>query len=56
MRARGQSIVEYAVLVAVVVAMLLSMAIYVKRALCGRWRQTGDVFGYGRQFEAGKTN
>jgi hypothetical protein len=42
-------------LVAVTVAALLSMAVYVKRSLSGRWRQTGDVFGYGRQYEPGMT-
>ena len=55
-RARGQSAIEYAVWVAVIAAMLLGMAVYVKRALCGRWRQVGDVFGYGKQFEPGKTS
>ena len=52
---RGQSILEYAVCMAVIAAMLLGMAVYVKRALCGRWRQVGDVFGSGRQFEPGTT-
>ncbi len=55
MRTRGQSVFEYAVCVAVIAAMLLGMAVYVKRGLCGRWRQVGDVFGYGRQFEPDKT-
>ena len=55
-RARGQSVIEYAACVAVLAAMLLMMAVYVKRALCGRWRQVGDVFGYGKQFEPGKTS
>ena len=52
---QGQFAIEYAVVVAVVVAALLSMAVYVKRALSGRWRQTGDVFGHGRQYEPGVT-
>ena len=53
--ARGQSVVEYAVLVAVVVAALVSMAVYTKRALSGKWRGVGDTFGHGRQYEPGTT-
>ena len=48
---RAQSVLEDATMIAVMAAMLLAMSIYVKRALCGRWRQVGDVFGSGRQFE-----
>ena len=48
---RAQSVLKYATMIAVMAAMLLAMSIYVKRALCGRWRQVGDVFGSGRQFE-----
>lgn len=52
---RGQAAVEYAVLVAIVVAALISMAVYTKRALSGKWRDVGDRFGYGRQYEPGVT-
>ena len=51
----GQSAVEYAVLVAIVVAALVGMAVYTKRALCGKWRDVGDTFGHGRQYEPGTT-
>jgi len=47
--------VEYAFLIAVVVAALLGMSIYLKRGLSGRWRQVGDAFGHGRQYEPGLT-
>lgn len=50
-RGRGQTAVEYAVLLVVVVAALLTMAVYAKRALTGKWREAGDTFGYGRQYE-----
>ncbi len=49
---RGISVIEYSMLVAVAVAALLSMSIYLKRAICGHWRQAGDAFGYGRQYDA----
>lgn len=55
MRRRAQSTIEYAAWMAVVAAMLMAMSIYTVRALCGRWRQVGDTFGYGRQFEPGNT-
>lgn len=46
---RGMSVTEYALLLAVVVAALLGMQIFLKRAVCGNWKQAGDVFGFGRQ-------
>ena len=53
---KGNLILEYSILIAIVIAALVSMQVYVKRALCGRWRQTGDVFGSGRQYEPNLTN
>ena len=47
----GQSAIEYAVLIAATVAALVGMSVYTKRALSGRWRQVGDTFGFGRQYE-----
>jgi len=49
---RAVSVIEYSLIVAVVIAALLGMSIYFKRAISGRWRQAGDVFGYGRQYDA----
>ena len=51
----AQSAVEYAVLIAIVVAALVGMSVYAMRALSGKWRQAGDTFGYGRQYEPTKT-
>ena len=48
---KAMSIVEYSMLIAVVVAALLGMQIYLKRAICGKWKEAGDVFGYGRQYD-----
>ena len=51
----GAFAIEYAVLMAVVAAALIGMSVYTFRALCGRWRQVGDVFGQGRQYEPSRT-
>jgi|GEM_PF-2272135 len=53
--AHGTFSIEYAALMAIVAAMLMGMSVYSMRALCGRWRQVGDTFGYGRQYEPGVT-
>lgn len=47
--------IEYAILIAVVTAALIGMMVYMKRALCGKWRTSADTFGYGRQYEPGVT-
>jgi len=49
---RAASIIEYSLLLAVVVAAILGMQIYLKRAISGRWREAADTFGYGRQYDA----
>ena len=47
--------IEYAILLAVGVAALTGMSVYLMRAICGNWRQQADVFGQGRQYEPGVT-
>ena len=54
-KSRGSFMVENAALMAIVVAALVSMAIYLKRAISGKYREVGDVFSQGRQFEPGVT-
>jgi Flp pilus assembly pilin Flp len=49
---RAASTIEYAFVIAVVIAALLGIQVYVKRAICDRWRQAADTFGYGRQYDA----
>ena len=44
-RGRGQLSIEYAALLAIVVAALITMQIYVKRGISGRLRQTADAIG-----------
>lgn len=53
---KGMSILEYGLVFAVVVAALVGMQIYLKRAISGRWRQAADTFGYGRQYTAPTIN
>ena len=43
--------IEYAVLMAVAMAGLVGMAVYVKGGIAGRWREAGDVFGHGKQYD-----
>lgn len=55
MKNKGNLILEYSVLIAIVIAALVCMQVYLKRAICGRWRQSADVFGSGRQYEPNVT-
>ena len=48
---RAFSALEYAVLVAIIAAALVGMSVYLKRALSGKWRDVGDGFGFGRQYQ-----
>ena len=48
---RGMSAVEYSVVIAIVIAALLVMQFYFKRSLSSRWKDTADVFSYGRTFQ-----
>ena len=51
----GNLTIEYAFLIVIIVVALIGMSVYLKRALCGKWREMGDTFGYGRQYEPGLT-
>lgn len=50
----GQSTVEYAVLIVVVIAALLSIQVYIKRGISGRMKDSADQIG--SQFEYLNTN
>ena len=52
----GQSAVEYAVMIAVVIAALLALNIYIKRGFMGRYRSYGDQAGSQFSFANGTTN
>lgn len=54
-RKKGSMALEYSVTIAIIIAALLGMQVYFKRAICSRWKDSGDVFGFGRQYEKGAT-
>jgi len=45
LRKRGQSTLEYAVLIVVIIAALIAMQVYLKRGLQGRIRESSDQIG-----------
>ena len=47
---RGFLALEYVVLICILVAAVIGISIYLKRALSGKWRSAADTFGYGRQY------
>jgi len=51
---KGQSTLEYSVLIAIVVAALLAMQIYMKRGVQGKLRAAADDIG--QQFDAHRTS
>lgn len=46
----GTFSIEYAFCILVVIAALVGISIYFTRAICGKFRASADVFGYGRQY------
>lgn len=52
-RKRGQSTLEYAVLIVVIIAALIAMQVYLKRGIQGRVRESSDQIG--EQFSPGYT-
>jgi Flp pilus assembly pilin Flp len=46
---KGASTIEYAILMLVIVLAVTAIFSYTKRAICGKMRESADVFGYGRQ-------
>jgi Flp pilus assembly pilin Flp len=51
---KGQSTLEYAVLIVIIIAALLAMNTYIKRGVQGRFKQAADDIG--DQFSPGNTN
>lgn len=45
MNKKAQAILEYSILVAVVIVVVVGYMIYVKRGLAGRWKSAGDQLG-----------
>ena len=42
---RGQSTLEYVILIVIVIAALLTMQMYMKRGVQGRWKSAADELG-----------
>ena len=53
-RHRGQSTLEYVVLIIIIIAALLSIQVYIKRGVQGRLKSASDDIG--DQFSPGNTN
>lgn len=53
--ARGITTLEYAVLLACLVAALVSFQTGLRRSLCAKWREAADSFGSGRQYNPDTT-
>ena len=51
---RGQTTLEYAILVIVIIGALITMQTYIKRALQGKFRESADQIG--DAFSPGNTN
>ena len=45
------SLIEYALLVAVVCVAVLGTSIFLRRSVSGKWKQSMDIFGHGRQYD-----
>jgi Flp pilus assembly pilin Flp len=49
--ARANLMIEYAILIAIILAAFLGIGVYFKRGISGRWRATADTVGHGRQYQ-----
>ncbi len=54
-RNSAQTFLEYAILIAIIAAVVMAMRIYFVRAVQEKYRQAADVFGEGEQYERGVT-
>lgn len=52
---KAQSILEYSILIAVLIAALLAMFSYLRLSIQGRFKESADVFGGGEQYAPGVT-
>jgi len=55
-RNKSQSVLVYAVLIAVISLGMIVMFKYVRNSIQGKYRQAGDTYGAGKQYEPGGTN
>ena len=53
-RQNGQSVLEYSLLIIIIIAVFITMQIYIKRGFQGRWKSSVDELG--DQYDPNKTN
>ena len=51
---RGQSLLEYTILIVIIVAAFITMSSYLKRGIQGKWKESLDQLG--DQYQPGATN
>ena len=51
---RGQSVLEYTIMLVIVIAALVAMQSYLKRGVQGRWKESVD--GLGEQYDQGRAD
>ena len=51
---KGQSTMEYAILIIIIIGALISIQVYIKRGIQGRFKSSADDIG--EQFSPGNTN
>ena len=49
------SVIEYVTLLVILIGAFLVMRNYIQRGIYGAWGQSGQSFGFGRQYDAQKT-
>ncbi len=54
-RNHAVSALEYTMLLVIILSALLVAQKYIVRAMAGRWKEVGDSFGVGRQYDPKKT-
>ena len=52
---KAVSIIEYVALLTFLMAAVFLAQKYLVRGIAGRWKEVGDTFGYGRQYDPKKT-
>jgi len=48
---KGFSLLEYVMLAVILIAALVAMQYYLRRAIMGGYRAGADAFGFGRQYD-----
>lgn len=51
----GRAVIEYALLITIILAALFWMKGPIVRAFYGRWKNAGDSFAFGRQYDPKRT-